>query len=438
MREEGGPMSEETVFQPTPGPMPLQAGRVDWARESRAMPEDDLPDPPARARPRNPMVEAAAPLLALAASVRSGRIVIDLRALHRTAAAAATAFDKALHAAGYDDEARRRARYAVFATVDDIAQNLPGRADDGAAWARRSLVVRGFGENIGGDRFWQLLSEMLSRPAEHLDLIELYHACLAAGFEGRHRLGDSKGRLRSTLHGAYAALPQIRGLSEVELVPAWRGTPTPRARIGFRAPLALVASVLLGVLLLTVLALRLVLSETGQPSLAALQGLNPQAPLRLSRAAAPPPMPVSNQQHRVEGFLADEVARHRVVIEQDPNSLRVRTTVGTLFTSGSDALAPGSAALFERIAEAVEQEKGPVRIEGHADSDPVASLLFPDNVALSRARAEKVAALFRTRLNDPSRVSATGFGATQPIAANTTADGKALNRRVEVVIPRSE
>jgi type VI secretion system protein ImpK len=79
-----------------------------------------------------------------------------------------------------------------------------------------------------------------------------------------------------------------------------------------------------------------------------------------------------------------------------------------------------------------------VRIEGHADSDPVTSLTFPDNVALSRARAEKVAALFRLRLSDPSRVSATGFGATQPIADNSTADGKALNRRVEVVIPRSE
>lgn len=428
---------EETVFQPSP----LQAANARQARDSseRARaPDEDLPDPPPRARPRNPMVEAAAPLLALAASVRSGRIEVDLRALHRTVAAAAEIFDKALYAAGYGDEARRRARYAVFATVDDIAQNLPGRADDGAAWARRSLVVRGFGENIGGDRFWQLLSDMLARPAEHLDLIELYHACLAAGFEGRHRLGDSKGTWRTTLQSAYAALPHIRALSEVELVPVWRGTPTPRARIGFWTPLGLIASILLGVLLLTVLGLRLILIETGQPSLAALQALNPQTPLRLSRAAAPPPIPVSGQQHRVAGFLADEVAQHRLVVEEDPNSLRVRTTVGTLFRSGSDALAPGSAALFARIAQAVEQEKGPVRIEGHADSDPVTSLTFPDNVALSRARADKVAALFREHLSDPSRVSATGFGATQPIADNATADGKALNRRVEVVIPRSE
>lgn len=430
---------ERTIFQPGS----REGSATPAARASVRAPDptridDDLPDPPARARPRNAMVEAAAPLLALAASVRAGRIDIDLPALHRKASAAAARFDAALDGYGYNGESQRRARYAVFATVDDIAQNLPGRAQDGAEWARRSMVVRGFGENIGGDRFWQLLDEMLSRPADYAELIELYHACLAAGFEGRHRVGDSGGRLRAKLRSAYAALPQVRALSDVELVPAWRGTPVARGRIGFWAPLALCASVMLGVLLLVVLTLRLVLIQTGQPAMAAMLAINPPTPLRLSRAAAPLLAPTGAQQQRVTAFLADEIARHWVVVEQDPHSLRVRTTVGSLFRSGSDELAPNRAALFERIATAAAREKGPIRIEGHADSDPVTSLTFPDNVALSGARAERVAAIFRARLPDPARVAAQGFGATQPIADNATAAGKALNRRVEIVIPRSE
>jgi type VI secretion system protein ImpK len=348
-------------------------------------------------------------------------------------------FDDALASAGYDDETRRRARYAVYATVDDVAQNLPGKAADGAEWARRSMVVRGFGENIGGDRFWALLQEMLSRPADYAELIELYHACLAAGFEGRHRISDDgRSRLRQILTSAFAALPHARRVSDTELVPHWRGQPTPLGRVGFWAPLALAASILLGVLLLVVLALRLVLIETGQPSMAALLAINPDQPLRLSRSAASPPPQSDAQQQRVQAFLADEIARKLVVVEEDPASLRVRTTVGQLFQSGSDALEPGRQALFERIADAVDKEKGTIRIDGHTDSDPISTLTFPDNLALSKARAEAVARIVRSHLTDPSRVTAAGLGATQPIASNATPGGKALNRRVEIVIPRSQ
>ncbi|MGC1303339.1 MAG: type IVB secretion system protein IcmH/DotU, partial [Caulobacteraceae bacterium] len=315
----------------------------------------------------------------------------------------------------------------------------PGAAADGAEWARRSMVVRGFGENIGGDRFWLLLNEMLARPAEHAELIELYHACLAAGFEGRHRVShDGRNRLREIMTGAYAALPHVRELSETEISPAWRGSPTPVARLGVWAPLALALSIAAGVLVVAVLGFRLVLIETGRPSMHAVLAVNPDQPLRLSRAATAPALPVSAQQDRLQGFLAPEIAQKLVVVEQDPTSLRVRTTVGQLFRSGSDALEPGRRSLFERIAAAVASESGPVRVEGHADSDPVASLTFPDNVALSKARAETVAAILRAGLRDPARVSAEGFGASRPIASNDTAQGKSLNRRVEIVIPRAE
>ena len=133
----------------------------------------------------------------------------------------------------------------------------------------------------------------------------------------------------------------------------------------------------------------------------ALLAINPDQPLRLSRSAAPTAVPSSAQQGRVNGFLADEIAQKLVVVEEDPTSLRVRTTIGTLFRSGSDALEPGREALFERIAQAMDKEKGDIRVEGHADSDRVSSLTFPDNLALSTARAETVAKILRARAARP-------------------------------------
>jgi len=413
-----------------PGPAPALARRLN---------DDDIPQPPPAPRARNPLITAAAPTLALIASVRAARVQVSLPELHRQASAAMTRFDQAIAGLGYPEEQRQRARYAVAATLDDVAQNLPGHELDGAEWARRSMVVQVFQENIGGDRFWQLLDDMLARPAEHADLIELYHACLAAGFEGRYRvMPDGKTRLHGIMTGAYAVLDHARNVSPLEISPHWKGSPAPLQKVGFWAPLALAAGVALVALLLLYIILRLILAQTGQPSLQALGNINPGQPLSLSRFAAPPPVEAGSQTLRLQQFLAPEIRQGLVKVDQDASSVRVRTTVGQLFRSGSDKLEPGRRELFERIAAGIETEPGNVRIEGHADSDRAVSISFPDNLALSTARAEAVAQIVRGRLSNPGRVSAQGFGDSQPIASNATAEGKALNRRVEIVIPRRE
>lgn len=405
----------------------------------RTASDDDIPLPPPAARARNPMMMAAAPLLSLIIGVRSGRVRLGLPELHQKASAEVSAFDKALHAANYDAETRQRALYAVCATVDDVAQNLPGQSADGAEWARRSMVVQVFTENIGGDRFWRLLEDMLARPAQFADLIELYHACLAAGFEGRYRVSpDGKRQLHEIMASCYAALDHVRALSQTELTPRWRGHPMPAARVSFWATLALAGAIALGVLLVAFILFRVMLMQTGQPSLTALKAINPEQPLRMSRLAAPPPAPTSTQLQRIQGFLAPEIAQHLVTVEQDSQSIRVRTTIGALFKSGSDKLEPNADKLFARIGAAVEAERGPVRVEGHADTDRLTSITFPDNFALSKARADAAARVVRDQLTDKARVSTEGFGDSQPIASNATAAGKALNRRVEIVIPRGE
>lgn len=388
---------------------------------------------------RDRLAAAATPLLSLVSGVRSGRLAMPLQTLHKLAVEMADAFDRRLKQLNMDAESTRRARYGLFAAIDDIAQNLPGVGSEGAEWARRSLVVRAFGENIGGDRFWLLLQDMLARPMDHVALIELYHACLAAGFEGRYRISpDGKRQLHTIMSSAYAALPQVRDLSQTDISPHWRGAAVPMAPIGTQ-PLLLLSGLGSVLLLLTAMLLfHIILSQTGQPSFDALSSFNPDQPLRLSRNAPAAAAADNAQASRLRGFLAPEIAQRLVVVEQDANSVRVRTTVGQLFASASDRLEDKARHLFTRIAAAVDAESGRVRVEGHADSDPVSTLNFPDNVALSEARAKAVADLTRSLVQDPARVSAQGFGASRPIASNRDSEGKTLNRRVEIVLATTE
>ena len=178
--------------------------------------------------------------------------------------------------------------------------------------------------------------------------------------------------------------------------------------------------------------------NTGQAPSGAVAALMPDTPLRLSRAGTILPAADSAQADRLKKFLEPEIRAHLVTVVEDGQTVRVRTTIGQLFKSGDDQLEPGKTGLFNRIGQAIETERGPVTVEGHADSDRVSTLRFQDNMALSEARAATVADILRKNLSNPGRVTAKGFGDSHPIASNATAAGKSKNRRVEVVLQRTD
>ncbi|HMP55017.1 MAG TPA: type IVB secretion system protein IcmH/DotU [Novosphingobium sp.] len=422
----GGFAAPPSGFDTPPPAFAAPGSMPDRAAPTVRLNDDDIPVPAMPRDWRSPLVVEAGPVLALVAAVRSGRARIALPELHREATEAVATYDRAI-APLYADETRMRARYALCATIDDIAQNLPGLGSDGAEWARRSMVVSFFRETIGGDRFWQLVDDLIARPAQNAELIELYAECLSAGFEGRFRvMPDGRARLQQIHPSLYGALEHPRALSQVEMVPHWRGADAPLRRISGWNRVALAAAAAIAFLLVIYIILRLLLMTAGADSLKSAKALMPGEPLRLSRlGAAPPPAMESGQLVRLRQFLEPEIRQQLVAVEEDGTTVRVRTTVGQLFQSGSDRLEPGRAALFERIGRAVEGEPGQVTVEGHSDSDQIASLAFPDNTALSRARADAVAGIIASVLSNPGRIGVQGFG-----------DGKALNRRVEIVIPR--
>jgi type VI secretion system protein ImpK len=92
------------------------------------------------------------------------------------------------------------------------------------------------------------------------------------------------------------------------------------------------------------------------------------------------------------------------------------------------------------VAATLDKETGFIKVVGHTDNTPISSgnVRFPSNYALSVERAKSVANLLKVGLAKPDRLQTDGKGETSPIADNKTPEGKAKNRRVEILIPREE
>jgi type VI secretion system protein ImpK len=441
--------NERTVFRPSPlaaaTSTPIAAAGAAAAVETPAsspplhLAEDDVPPLRQTVQARNPIMPIAARLLTLAAAVQAERQVTDPHALLRTATAEAKAFEKALNELGLSGEDNARARYAVLATLDDIVQNLPGGAT--SDWARQSLVVQSFGQAFGGDQFWTILDNMLARPAAYRDLLELYQAALAVGFQGRYRtLGDAQAQLTAKMIAIHGALGDIPVRPETDLVPHWQGVPTPLRRVGWGARFVAIAAAVFAVLLVIFLALKLWLDGRDQAAWTALRQVPPQALAQIDRVGGLAPAD-STQLSRIRARLDSPC------IKADDDGADIRLVISAcpglppgMFEAGAAALADPYRALVIRAGQALVPEAGRITVAAHTDSDQIRGALaatYPDNAALSAARADDAVSALGSVV-DPARLTAVGRGDREPLDRGDTADAKARNRRVELIIPRSE
>lgn len=105
------------------------------------------------------------------------------------------------------------------------------------------------------------------------------------------------------------------------------------------------------------------------------------------------------------------------------------------FESGSAQMKSVSLGTFDRIADLLRKREYRLRIEGHTDNSPIHTAQFPSNWELSTARATEIVRLLIVRDGfAPTRLSAGGFAEYQPVASNRTAEGRGINRRVDIII----
>jgi type VI secretion system protein ImpK len=165
----------------------------------------------------------------------------------------------------------------------------------------------------------------------------------------------------------------------------------------------------------------------------------PAPPPPVAEPAAAEPARITQMQ-RICQALASEVADGKASAEQTANVITVRVGNVLLFDSGFATVLEQFKPLATRIAQTLDKEDGSIKIIGHTDNVPLSSsrVRFPSNYALSIERAKNVATLFRPLLSKPERLQTDGKGETAPVADNASAEGRARNRRVEIVIPRTD
>ena len=140
--------------------------------------------------------------------------------------------------------------------------------------------------------------------------------------------------------------------------------------------------------------------------------------------------------------MSSEIAHNEMHIERLQNALRVTVNDQLLFPSGDwqmPADAQQSIAKIAKILAPMQQTK--IGINGYTDNVPIGPGLVrqgvTSNLILSQKRAENVAQFMIAQGVNPSLVSTLGFGDANPVASNDTAEGRAQNRRVEIVLAGS-
>jgi chemotaxis protein MotB len=152
---------------------------------------------------------------------------------------------------------------------------------------------------------------------------------------------------------------------------------------------------------------------------------------RLDLAHAP--QTVLEQQ--LAAALHDSLADGEIAMHQSPQGLVISLRELGFFNSGEAALLPGAADKIERIGRLLMSHGLAVRVEGHSDNQPIDNANFHSNWELSAARAMTVLLLLVDDAHyDPTRISMAGYGPYRPVSDNTTAAGRQLNRRVDLVV----
>jgi len=459
--------TDRTVIKPNPGgrrpstPAPQPPAQAPAQAQPAAAPEPALDafgipgpaaDPIADARssaPQQAEVElvltgmnrlnaCAGPLFSLISRIRNRAQHMDADKLRSSVVSEVRAFENRALQAGIPAQTVKAARYALCATLDDVVLNTPWGGQ--SSWGLQSMVGTFHRETVGGDRFFDLLARLQKDPGNNIDMLEFLYMCLSLGFEGRLRVEqggtDKHLRIRS---GLATVIRNQRGPVERDLSPHWKGVDKPYRALSAWKPVWIALAVT-GVLLISEFAgLSYLLSNKTENLIGQLSVIEAGPVAELERRAPPPPpaAPVPTKEIQIEkvvAFLEPEITEGLVNVFGKGNTLVIRIAGSGMFGSASDSLIERFQVPIERVAQALNDEPGKIIIVGHSDNIPIRSSRFPSNMFLSLARAKAVMDKMASEIDDDSRLSAEGRADAEPIADNGTSEGRAKNRRIEVVL----
>ncbi|MCX7888228.1 MAG: type IVB secretion system protein IcmH/DotU [Rhodobacteraceae bacterium] len=397
----------------------------------------------------NPLVSAFAGLLEIAPELERAAPPAQPQALRQRMFDSLIDARDAAVGMGIPLSRAEAAAWFVGALIDDIALNTPwgGHSD----WPRQPLVTQLKGDVDAGTKFFDRLDELLRYPNRDPQLLEIAYICLGLGFRGKFRVrpGGGEAELLNLRMQAARAL-RDREAETAPLSPNWQGVTAPDGPRRFVVP---IWTVFVGAVALVTgiyVALSMQLSNKAE-QLYALAGLVPPperaAIYRPVRETVAPPPEIKIEPVVIEllptieallppdtagAFRGSEDTSFADIILQGTNPEVFRSAKADL----NDVYLPLVQAIGAGIAGNVEVIGG-VTVIGHTDNVPVQrSNPFGTNQGLSEARAATIAALLVAAGVPAELVKSEGRADSEPIADNSTKDGRAQNRRVEIKIQK--
>lgn len=136
--------------------------------------------------------------------------------------------------------------------------------------------------------------------------------------------------------------------------------------------------------------------------------------------------------------MKSEISKGQVTISELKGKLTVNMLNAILFDSGKAEVKPEGLEVLQKVIDILKSVKDKaIRIEGHTDNVQIVGELtrkYPTNWELSAARAINVARYLQQQGIDPALLAAVAYGENKPVASNVTEEGKAKNRRIEIIL----
>ena len=137
---------------------------------------------------------------------------------------------------------------------------------------------------------------------------------------------------------------------------------------------------------------------------------------------------------KLDSVMAPLVRSGKVRVIRTARGVTIEINASVLFREAEAGLGANARETLQSVAEVLKDDPHAIEVEGHTDTTPIATSLFPSNWELSAARAGTVVRLFAETGVPERRLAAVGRAANMPLASNDTAEGRARNRRVAITI----
>ncbi len=151
-------------------------------------------------------------------------------------------------------------------------------------------------------------------------------------------------------------------------------------------------------------------------------------------ASKPPPSPLDLKTQELQSLLAGAP----VTVTEGTGQITLTAQSDALYPEGGWRLRPGAPVLTKILPALTGLQHTKIVVNGYTDNTPIGPELqrqgIANNIDLSSKRAGAVVTFLRSQGVNPDLLSAQGFGDTHPVAPNDTAEGRAKNRRVEIVL----